>query len=116
MYLIPGGRYLVTENTELKVVSLWDLGLPGSKETQTMLVAHVVVESSPHSLSVSFVGSLVTVGIIGARRSEYVPFIHPGRRVKLDAHYLDLLLSSGLWYTKSTSQERHSQSLSMSEP
>ena len=73
LHLVPGGRYLVTTNDQLKAFSLRDLGLPGAQPQQPRIVAQVALESTPSVLNVSFRGSVIKVGIrLEARPSMYV--------------------------------------------
>jgi len=102
-HIVPGGRYLVTDDALLKVVALWDLGLSDSKDTQPTRIAQLDVPGSPLLVSLSCWGCSIMVGIIcGSTPDMYVPLLRPKLCVELN-----LILFLGLSYMKLTSPERH---------
>lgn len=54
LYLVPGGRYLVTWDEMLGVLKLWDLGLPGTAIEQPVLVAKMELGYTQVQVHVSF--------------------------------------------------------------
>ena len=54
LYLVPGGRYLVTKDMYLRKLRLWDLGLPRTEAWRPKLITEIQSEGPPGAVSLSF--------------------------------------------------------------